>query len=564
MSSSALGSAPVPDPTLPIAGARRRQSAVSAPPTPRFRFLLPAVLLLILPVLINGITHGEFFANHDEPVHAVGGLFMADLLHDWPIAAPVQYAYRWYAQYPALGLLHWPPFFYVVEGLFFSVLGPTAVAARLAVIAFALVGLSYWFWLVADLQDELTAAAATILLAFSPAVLLFEKSAMLEVPALSLCIAATYYWLRALRSDGPPGGDLYRFAVLAALALLTKQHSIYLALFCLLTLVAERKLSLLGTRSMVAALVIVLLVAGPFYAAALALHPQTIAADVLQGTGEAEPWSYYLRALPRLLGWPLLLLSMAGMVTSPWWIGFRRIQPLLLWIVACYVTFSFLGQKDPRYILYWVPAFVFLAAGVLSSRAVPRQLRWVTIPALLVLIAYQTWWAWHYERPYVSGYEQAARLLMQSGAPGLVVFDGDLHGNVAFYVRANDPRRQAVILRKALYVTRVLEQYGSKELVQSRADVERMLSDYGVRYVLVDNSEPRFESQKLLREVLAAPPFYLVATIPIETNVASWKGRQLSLYENPNPPPMKATSLRLGMLTLPQDIEIPMEELPLR
>jgi len=105
--------------------------------------VLVAVLLAVLPVLLHGITHGEFFENTDEPAHAVGGLFMADVVRDWPITHPMQYAYRWYAHYPALGLVHWPPFFYLVEAIFFMVLGPSALAARLAVVPFALLGLYF-------------------------------------------------------------------------------------------------------------------------------------------------------------------------------------------------------------------------------------------------------------------------------------------------------------------------------------------------------------------------------------------------------------------------------------
>jgi hypothetical protein len=47
----------------------------------------------------------------DEAQHAVIDLFIADALRDLPIRHPVQYAYRYYAQYPALAILHWPPLF---------------------------------------------------------------------------------------------------------------------------------------------------------------------------------------------------------------------------------------------------------------------------------------------------------------------------------------------------------------------------------------------------------------------------------------------------------------------
>jgi hypothetical protein len=59
----------------------------------------------------------------DEAQHAVIGLFVANALRDLPIRHPVHYAYRYYAQYPALAILGWPPLFYIFEGLSFLVLG---------------------------------------------------------------------------------------------------------------------------------------------------------------------------------------------------------------------------------------------------------------------------------------------------------------------------------------------------------------------------------------------------------------------------------------------------------
>jgi len=315
---------------------------------------------------------------------------------------------------------------------------------------------------------------------------------------------------------------------------------------------------------MVFALGIVFLLAAPFYAVALVLHPQTIGADVFQGTAEGNSFLYYPRALPGQLGMPLLVLSVIGLVTSWWWAGGRQVRVMAMWILSCYLTFSFLGQKAPRYSVYWVPAFVFFAVGFLTSRALPRPVRWVTVALLVALVGRQGWRAWHYEKPYVSGYEAAARRVMENGDPGVVLFDGELHGNLIFYVRANDPQRRSVVLRKALYVTRIFEEYGSKELVHDRAQLENLLSAYGIRYVLVDNSDLHFESQRTLRELLNQPPFRLAATFPIETNVPSRKGRKLFLYENPNPPPITASVLNVSMMTLSNDIKIPMDDLQIR
>jgi Dolichyl-phosphate-mannose-protein mannosyltransferase len=530
----------------------------------RDRLIVIATLALVLPVLAKGITRGEFAPNTDQPVHATTGLFFADVLRDWPIAHPIHYAYRWYAHYPALGLIHWPPFFHLVEGSFFLVFGPSSAVARLAVLCFGLFGLYYWFWLALELQNELAAVSSTIVLAFTPAVLRSEQTVMLEIPSLSLCIAASYYWLRYLREPSERKSDLYRFALLAGLALLTKQHSIYLAGFCLATLLLERKLGLLATRSMLWALAIVLLLTGPFYALAFKLHAQTIAADMFKGTAASNPFLFYPRSLPRQLGMPLLAFSFLGLLTSPWWMSGLQARLMGVWVGSCYLTFSLLAQKDPRYIIYWIPAFVFLAIGCLTSAALPRAAKWLSVPLLAALVGYQTWGAWHYHRPYTVGYEAVARRLMQDGNPGFILFDGELHGDLVFYIRAYDPERRSVVLRKSLYVTRVMQEYGSKELVHSRAEVENLLSEYGVRYVVVEDSDMHFKSQQILRDVLSEPPFVLRTRLPIKTNVSRWENQELLLYENPTPPPVQANILRVGMLTLPEDIRIPLDDLQIR
>src|SRR5439155_24445118 len=88
--------------------------------------LLLGVLLVTSATIVRGIHVGEFSYNVDETQHAMTGVFVADLVRDHPVSHPVEYTYRYYAQYPALsGVIHWPPLFYCFEGLFFLALGPT-------------------------------------------------------------------------------------------------------------------------------------------------------------------------------------------------------------------------------------------------------------------------------------------------------------------------------------------------------------------------------------------------------------------------------------------------------
>jgi len=197
----------------------------------RATILLLGVLLVTSATILRGIHVGEFSYNVDETQHAMTGLFVADLVHDHPVSHPVEYTYRYYAQYPALsGVIHWPPLFYCFEGLFFLALGPTVVAARLTILCFALMGSVFWFLLVRKVLNDWAAALSAMWLPLLPDVLLFEKTVMLEIPLLACCLAASYFWISYLLENKK--SHLYWFALFASGALLTKQNGVYLILFC--------------------------------------------------------------------------------------------------------------------------------------------------------------------------------------------------------------------------------------------------------------------------------------------------------------------------------------------
>jgi hypothetical protein len=461
-----------------------------------------------------------------------------------------------------LGLIHWPPLFHFVEGVFFFLFGDSAIVARLLVVIFALLGLIYWFKIVCELQNEWAAAVSATLLAFLPSVLLYEKSVMLEIPALALCIAASFYWVHYLKTDEP--GAVYRFAALAALALLTKQHSIYLAVFCLLTILYERKWRLLLTKQLLRALGLCVLIVGPFYTLAFTMHARTIANTLFQSPSQGNPYTFYPFSLPKQLGLIVLILALFGILTQRWWAKQRGASLMGMWILACYLTFTFIALKEPRYILYWLPPFLYFAVGPLTTIELPGRVRPLAALAMIGIVTTQAWSAWTFQRPYISGYAVLAHRMMEAGDPGIVLLDAEMAGNFIFYVRTLDPEKRCIVLRKALYATRIWKQYASEELLHSRGELESMLASYGIKYIVVDNGPVDFPIQNTLRELLRGGQFRLVATIPIESNILAWRGRALFLYENNKAEPVSVSVLRLRMMTLNNDIALPMNDLEVR
>src|SRR5437773_8850256 len=92
--------------TSPCPGSERRDA------------LLFAGLVAVLAVAhLCVYRSSEPYFSNDETRHVMTGVFFRDALADHAWISPRSYAVRYYLQYPALGLLVWPPFFHSVEGV---------------------------------------------------------------------------------------------------------------------------------------------------------------------------------------------------------------------------------------------------------------------------------------------------------------------------------------------------------------------------------------------------------------------------------------------------------------
>jgi hypothetical protein len=522
--------------------------------------LLVLSLTVVVAVLLHGIRTGEFSENVDESVHAATGLYVDSFLHDLPLRHPVQYTYRYYAQYPSLGVVMYPPALYIAEGVAFFILGPSVVTARLTIILLALIGLYFWFKLVSEFEDEYTAAMSTVLLAFLPAVLHYEKSVMLDIPLLSFCIAASYFWILYLRRG--LNRHLYGFGVFLCLAFLTKHHAIYLGLWCLITLVAEKKWSRILSWRAIAVAIVCFAVIAPVYIVQIVMNA-SLALDVTGTSANSTgDWTYYWSKLPELIGWEVLALSIAGILISLWRAKRQNAIVMLAWILSCYVVFTLIRHKEARYILYWVPAFAYFAVAPFTRKNSLAWIRACGVGVVVVILALYSVRAWAYQRPYVSGYSQVAEQLTRHGG-GCVLVDMDLPGNFTFFMRAFDPARRFVILRKALYDIRTMREWGVTEFAHNQSDVEQILKADSVRYVVVEKNMPlHFDSQKALRELLDNSGQYrVVQSMPIESNMSDWQGRSLILYESIAPVLPPQGILHIKMPNLHHDIDIPFQQL---
>jgi hypothetical protein len=506
-------------------------------------FLLVLLVLLSVPWLKN-LRSGELDLFFDEARHAINGAFLMDYVRDLKWSSPVQYACQYYGKYPAIAIGRWPPLFYLVEAAFFAIFGISPWVGRLAVLLFAAMAVLFWYKIAREYVRPELAAASTLLYACLPSVLRHEKSIMLEIPCLALCLGAIYCWVRLLKTG--QRHLLYGAALFSAAALLTKQTAIFLFPFFVLHLFVERKWNLLRWKHSYFALAGAAVLVAPWYLFLLRILPgvlEPVAGDFLHGhrTSLLSPLKFYPATLPDQLGLLLLVLSLAGLVALMLARNYPCLRFFLTWILACYLTFTLLSEKVPRHIVAWLLPFTFLAVyGVWRLLS-----HWPRL-AIVGLAGLAAWFyvgAFRYQGPTLVGFEEASRYLSEQPDSDLLFYQGSLNRHFVFFVRKFDPDKRRLVLRER-FINANLSPRPAHGVFPTAEEVAQLLRNTGIRYVVVESRDVSVEvydylfDRRLLQVTKAAlqsDQFELVKRVPIRANDNRLEGLQLLIYRVKEP-----------------------------
>ena len=90
------------------------------------------IAAVVVATLLSGILHRTndgLWLQGDAPRHAATGLFVLDLLRESP-SSPLDFALSYYARYPIIVPMVYPPLFYALEAVAFEVMTPSAYVAK--------------------------------------------------------------------------------------------------------------------------------------------------------------------------------------------------------------------------------------------------------------------------------------------------------------------------------------------------------------------------------------------------------------------------------------------------
>jgi hypothetical protein len=510
---------------------------------------------------------GEPFKNGDETRHVMTGVFFRDALADLPesSADPRGYASRYYVQYPALGLIVWPPFFYAIEGLAMSLFGTGYTVARGVEYAFALVGGIYSYRLVLRTHGRGVAAVALALLGLAPLVFEYTGYVLLEVPTLALILGAVFHFERHL--DTSWRRDAILACLLAALAALTRFDAVMLLPFVLTRLVMTRRFGLVLRWPVLVGLLLALALTVPYYLFTWKVYGSSLRHAATAGTGyQATSWldprNFYLYPsfIPSQIGWAATVSAAAGFGFSLWR---ERAQSgaYLAILLATFVTFVPFAEPEARHAIYWVPALAVFAARIPVWLARKKRLPGVALAAVVVgLVAWEGFGPFRetgWQNLYVCGTDAVAdRVLSKTSGERPVLYDGQLNGAFIHAVRRRDPDRRFTVARadKLLYSVYSDPGGGYQEYAATDEQMTALIHRFDPEYLIVEEPQVyvRTAAGDRLRRLLRERPaeYALEDEVPFHSNYPNYAACRLLIYRKLRDNPARSPVTELPVLAI--------------
>ena len=539
------------------------------------RFIAPIYILIIciLSLILGGknITDEEMAPlNGDMPRYLMNGAYLVDLFREFPIEKFFEFSGNYYAQYPALSLGHHPPLTSISEVPFFLLFGISVFSGKLTILFFALSGFIFWFMLIQRRFDGHIAFISTMLIISTPFIVSYSRMVMSEIPALALLIISAYYFQQYLLEDEK---RKYLIAFLASfiLSIYAKQTTIILGLAFAWEFLGTKGFRKIFTKDILWSGVIFCIAMIPIGALSLKVSPSNV-----QHFSSA-PIEYILGSknflsLVNIL-WihhftpPVLFLSVLGIALS-FWKRDSRYWFFLIWILSFCFLMIFTGARSPRYSIYWIPAFCFFAASLIGfCRSRLGKIGMATI--VLFIASSQVVMSYYMETRFARGYKEAAQYVVDNKKGTAVLYSAQVDtGYFIFQTRALDiDRKMVVLLADKLLATSYLG-WIFEERIKKKDGIYKILKDYGVCHVVLEDKTFKSRSLELLRGELQREQFILKKTIPIKTHSPAQggddrlRGVDIKIYEYKScGPPNPEATLDMNLPLINRSIKTRFEDL---
>lgn len=491
--------------------------------------------LIVITCLLGGRGIGDESAvmlGGDMARYMMDAVFVHDLVADGGVtnyAGLVQYAEHYYARYPALSLGHHPPIPYFSAVPFFWIFGITALAARIAALAWFVAAAWGLYAVARRLFTWQVAAWAAALFVTNVNVLRAGQYLLSEMPMTALVLWSVHALLRFCDSRKP--AQLIQFLVLVIATIYAKQLAVLM--FPVYTAIL---IQALGWRTLLTRRALIVLGAGlvlivPMAVMTIGLSPMNIGLAIrnstrlLTGHRDFAIRTVLATIISAHLTLPTIIVTAASIVLL---IARRRPQVVigLIWIVAV-ITGSvvFAGAIEPaRYAFGAIPAYALLIAALASEMRSGR-----TRAAAAVILTATLWWqVWQIRGVHPSGaggYEAAAEyVLAQNREPAMLYSSYVDTGYFVFFTRKHDTARRQIVLRSDKVIGD-----GTGNAERDKTEFYGRLKRFGIRWILIESSPRGHDGRRILYSELTGPQFAERRRFAVASTAAP--GLELIAYE---------------------------------
>lgn len=472
---------------------------------------LVAVGIFCANISVSGLWHP------DAPSHALNGVFYRDMAREGGVFEPVDYAERYYVQYPSLTVGMYPPVFYVVEGALYQVLGISGWVAKVSVLFFTLLGANAFYLLCREWFPVWLATIAGSLLLLQPASLFAQTNVMLEMPALSLSLCALY--LLYVATDRSNRWASFSAPILSAMAFLAKQTSVFLCPIWLVWVAAPRRWGIIRVKALAWGVLVGLAMLGPWIVVNLTAGKQYLSAFAFQEYHVASNLTYYLTRFSDIVSLPVAVLTLCSILFASKFIKEEGYQFAALWLFSVLLFISMMEFTAPRYAIFAVPALIILGSYSVSLFA--KQFKSQTVLGALVFLVV----SFHaFPNPEtasrdIRGFEAVTSFVLADPECRSVLYDGYFHSNFIFHMRSQDKERRMFVFRasKLVFTTKMIPEVGYRELIHDQEGFYEQLDRYSIKYVIQEQKDSmRTDANTRIRQWLKSEKFKLVARFPAE------------------------------------------------
>lgn len=473
---------------------------------------LALVLMALLIALVEVPESGPKWP--DAPRYANG----AAMMHDWYLSgewfSPIEFAKRYYTQYPGFSIPYHPPGYPGMMGAWFLLTGISYFSARLFV-GLCFGGLCGVFYLFLRQQGAPLWAAVlgSLLMLTTPELAYWSKSTMSETPATLFILAASMAFIRWVDTDRP----IWCWAAfaLAEVAFFSRVVTIAVLPGWFLWLLLRRDFRRFLSPHLIISSLLYLVVNAAWVRfvgdyAYLELH--SVASAGISVLSLYNTF-YYPAAMPFMLGWgAMIAMILAGVLLVRDTLDPRRPANGNLrfgWFCACwlagYYLFLFVRVSlEQRYFTLALPAMIGLAVYLLLRRNGSLAYRRFVVGLLGLSIVMNALAVARQPRGLV-GYQDVAEHLAELPEPGNIFMACWMDQDLIFRYRG-------------------LEHTHDRDMIRSDRTLAVRLSAYtGVpTEVLVSDPKDVIEILKLgrVRYLLTVPPGKAHDTIPPDFRMA--------------------------------------------